>query len=159
MIGGGLELETGGHVFTIMLTNASGLMENDFLVNTLDSWSKGNEIQFHLARFRVEEIIRDSTFRNGKLFQTVFLTARKLLTFAACRTPFEPDRFAERQPGLCRLCRVSATDSLVRISRPRRSRPARRSSICTVTTRCSRPITDRSTVSMFRRIGCFQSCC
>lgn len=51
VIGGGLELETGGHVFTIMLTNASGLMENDFLVNTLDSWSKGGmKFSFIISR-------------------------------------------------------------------------------------------------------------
>ncbi|MBP6334595.1 MAG: hypothetical protein KA444_03910 [Bacteroidia bacterium] len=37
----GVEIETGGHVFSLMLTNASGIIENDYLVNTVDSWSKG----------------------------------------------------------------------------------------------------------------------
>lgn len=40
-MGMGVEIETGGHVFSIMFTNASGIVENDFLVNTLDDWSKG----------------------------------------------------------------------------------------------------------------------
>ena len=33
VIGAGVEVETGGHVFTIMFTNASGIIENDYLVN------------------------------------------------------------------------------------------------------------------------------
>lgn len=40
-MGIGVEIETGGHVFSIMFTNASGIVENDFLVNTQDDWSKG----------------------------------------------------------------------------------------------------------------------
>ena len=39
--GAGVEFETGGHVFSIMFTNAVGLLENDFLPNTTDSWSDG----------------------------------------------------------------------------------------------------------------------
>jgi hypothetical protein len=37
----GFELETGGHVFSMFLTNAPALIENNFLVNTTDSWAKG----------------------------------------------------------------------------------------------------------------------
>ncbi|TAH40331.1 MAG: hypothetical protein EYC69_10995 [Bacteroidetes bacterium] len=40
-IGLGVEIETGGHVFSIMFTNASGILENDYLVNTEDDWAKG----------------------------------------------------------------------------------------------------------------------
>ncbi len=37
----GYEIETGGHVFTLMFSNAKGLLENDYLVNTTESWGKG----------------------------------------------------------------------------------------------------------------------
>ena len=50
-IGVGIEIETGGHVFTIMFTNAIGLLETDFLVNTVDSWSKGGfKLSFNISR-------------------------------------------------------------------------------------------------------------
>ena len=42
----GYEVETGGHVFTITLTNTGGLMENDFLPYTNSNWAKG---QFRLG--------------------------------------------------------------------------------------------------------------
>ena len=42
----GYEVETGGHVFTITLTNTQGLMENDFLPYTSANWAKG---QFRLG--------------------------------------------------------------------------------------------------------------
>lgn len=49
--GAGIEIETGGHVFTIMVTNASGILENDFLVNTQDSWEKGGiKFSFIISR-------------------------------------------------------------------------------------------------------------
>lgn len=35
----GEEIETEGHVFSIMFTNASGILENDSLVNTVDDWA------------------------------------------------------------------------------------------------------------------------
>lgn len=41
----GVEIETGGHIFNLMFTNASGLVENNFLPYTTDSWSKG-QIKF-----------------------------------------------------------------------------------------------------------------
>jgi hypothetical protein len=41
VLGIGFEIETGGHVFSLMLSNASGCVANDYLVNTVDSWGKG----------------------------------------------------------------------------------------------------------------------
>jgi hypothetical protein len=59
VLGAGLEIETGGHVFSIMFSNASGILENDFLVNTRDSWSKGGfKLSFIISRmfpFRKED--------------------------------------------------------------------------------------------------------
>ena len=47
----GWEVETGGHVFTIMFSNASGLIENDYLVNTTDSWGQGGyPLSFIISR-------------------------------------------------------------------------------------------------------------
>lgn len=40
-LGIGFEVETGGHTFTLMFTNASGILESDFLVNTNDKWQDG----------------------------------------------------------------------------------------------------------------------
>lgn len=37
----GIELETGGHVFSLFYTNASGLIENNFIPYTQDTWTKG----------------------------------------------------------------------------------------------------------------------
>ena len=51
VIGIGAELETGGHVFTLMLTNASGIIANDYLIYTEDSWGKGGmKISFIISR-------------------------------------------------------------------------------------------------------------
>lgn len=51
VVGIGVEVETGGHVFTIMFSNASGILENDYLVNTMDSWSKGGfKLSFNISR-------------------------------------------------------------------------------------------------------------
>jgi len=56
-LGAGVEIETGGHVFTIMFTNAIGLLETDFLANTVDSWSAGGfKFSFNISR----------TFKLGK---------------------------------------------------------------------------------------------
>lgn len=47
----GIEIETGGHVFSIMFTNAVGLLENDFIPNTSDSWSDGgSKFSFNISR-------------------------------------------------------------------------------------------------------------
>lgn len=50
----GYEQETGGHVFTITLTNTQGLMENDFLPYTSANWAKG---QFRLG-FTISRIFQ-----------------------------------------------------------------------------------------------------
>jgi hypothetical protein len=51
VMGAGVEIETGGHVFTIMFTNASGILENDYLVNTMDSWKNGGfKLSFNISR-------------------------------------------------------------------------------------------------------------
>jgi len=50
-LGIGLEIETGGHIFTVMFTNGSGILENDYIANTTDSWSKGGyKLSFHISR-------------------------------------------------------------------------------------------------------------
>ena len=49
--GAGFDIETGGHVFSVMFTNASGILENDFLVNTDDNWEKGGiKFSFIISR-------------------------------------------------------------------------------------------------------------
>jgi hypothetical protein len=62
-VGIGFELETGGHVFTIMFTNASGILENDFLPNTMDDWKKGGiKFSFIISRmFRFGKDTKEST--------------------------------------------------------------------------------------------------
>lgn len=37
----GFEIETGGHVFSLFFTNAGGLIENNFIPYTTDTWTKG----------------------------------------------------------------------------------------------------------------------
>lgn len=37
----GLEFDTGGHVFQVNLTNARGLIENDYITSTTSSWGSG----------------------------------------------------------------------------------------------------------------------
>ena len=50
-LGIGFEIETGGHVFTVMFTNASGILENDYVPNTVDTWSKGGfKFAFNISR-------------------------------------------------------------------------------------------------------------
>jgi len=47
----GVEIETGGHVFHINLTNASGIIENDFLPNTRSTWTNGGyKMGFNISR-------------------------------------------------------------------------------------------------------------
>ena len=49
--GFGVEIETGGHVFSLMFTNASGVAESDYLLNTQDSWTKGGyKFSFIISR-------------------------------------------------------------------------------------------------------------
>ena len=37
----GFEVETGGHVFSLIFTNAAGIIENNYLPYTTDSWADG----------------------------------------------------------------------------------------------------------------------
>lgn len=47
----GVEIETGGHVFHLNFTNASGIIENNYLPNTTDSWLKGGyKFGFNISR-------------------------------------------------------------------------------------------------------------
>jgi hypothetical protein len=47
----GVEIETGGHVFHLNFTNCSGLIENNFLPKTTDSWLKGGfKFGFNISR-------------------------------------------------------------------------------------------------------------
>jgi hypothetical protein len=47
----GVELETGGHVFSLFFTNASGLIENNFIPYTNDQWTKGQvKFGFNISR-------------------------------------------------------------------------------------------------------------
>lgn len=48
----GVELETGGHVFSLFFTNASGLIENNFIPYTTDSWQNG-QVKFGFSISRV----------------------------------------------------------------------------------------------------------
>jgi hypothetical protein len=48
----GFELETGGHVFSLFFTNASGLVDNNFIPYTRDSWEKG-QVKFGFSISRV----------------------------------------------------------------------------------------------------------
>lgn len=50
-LGVGLEIETGGHVFHITLTNAAGIMENNYIPETTDSWENGGmKLGFNISR-------------------------------------------------------------------------------------------------------------
>jgi hypothetical protein len=47
----GIEIETGGHVFHMNLTNAAGIIENNFIPNTTDTWTKGGyKFGFNISR-------------------------------------------------------------------------------------------------------------
>lgn len=47
----GVEIETGGHVFHLNFSNVSGIVENNFIPNTTDSWLKGGfKFGFNVSR-------------------------------------------------------------------------------------------------------------
>lgn len=47
----GLDIETGGHVFQIMLTNSQGMREGSFIPQTTDNWlDKGIHLGFNISR-------------------------------------------------------------------------------------------------------------
>ena len=50
-LGIGVEIETGGHVFHVTMTNAAGIMENNYIPETTDSWQKGGmKLGFNISR-------------------------------------------------------------------------------------------------------------
>jgi hypothetical protein len=50
-LGLGIEIETGGHVFSLNFTNARGIIENDFIPNTNDDWLQGGfKFGFNISR-------------------------------------------------------------------------------------------------------------
>ena len=47
----GIEIETGGHVFHINVSNTAGIIENDFIPYSTDSWGDGNyKLGFNISR-------------------------------------------------------------------------------------------------------------
>jgi len=47
----GIEIETGGHVFHLNFTNASGIIENNYIPYTTDNWLKGGyKFGFNISR-------------------------------------------------------------------------------------------------------------
>jgi Membrane bound beta barrel domain (DUF5777) len=47
----GVDIETGGHVFQIMLSNSRGMVENQFITETTGSWGKGDiHLGFNIHR-------------------------------------------------------------------------------------------------------------
>ncbi len=58
----GVDLETGGHVFQLMVTNSQGLTDRTSIGQTTDSWSKG-ALHFGFNISRVFTIIKPKEFR------------------------------------------------------------------------------------------------
>jgi hypothetical protein len=50
-LGVGIEIETGGHVFHINVTNSAGLIENDIIPSTTSDWGQGEyKLGFNISR-------------------------------------------------------------------------------------------------------------
>lgn len=50
-LGIGIEIETGGHIFHMFFTNNAGIVENNFLATTTESWKKGEfKFGFNISR-------------------------------------------------------------------------------------------------------------
>jgi len=61
----GVDIETGGHVFQLMLTNSQGITERTFIGQTTDNWAKGNiHLGFNISR--VFTIVKPKEFRESK---------------------------------------------------------------------------------------------
>jgi len=59
----GVDIETGGHVFQLMLSNSQGLTERTFIGQTTDSWSTGAiHLGFNISR--VFTVVKPKEFRN-----------------------------------------------------------------------------------------------
>ncbi len=63
----GIDIETGGHVFQLMFTNAAGISERAFIGQTTDSWAKGNFPPMHLGFniSRVFTVVKPKDFKKG----------------------------------------------------------------------------------------------
>ena len=47
----GVDIETGGHVFHINVTNSAGLIENDIIPSTTSDWGRGEyKLGFNISR-------------------------------------------------------------------------------------------------------------
>jgi hypothetical protein len=60
----GIDIETGGHVFQLMLTNSQGMTERSFIGQTTDSWTKG-AIHFGFNISRVFTVVKPKEFRDS----------------------------------------------------------------------------------------------
>jgi 5-hydroxyisourate hydrolase-like protein (transthyretin family) len=50
-IGVGIEIETGGHVFHLNVTNSAGLIANDIIPYTTSDWGQGEyKLGFNISR-------------------------------------------------------------------------------------------------------------
>ncbi|MFM7222762.1 MAG: DUF5777 family beta-barrel protein [Bacteroidota bacterium] len=59
----GFDIETGGHVFQLHMTNSTGMTERTFIHETTGEWGKGN-IRFGFNVSRVFTIVKPKEFRN-----------------------------------------------------------------------------------------------
>jgi hypothetical protein len=60
----GIDIETGGHVFQLHVTNSTGMTERTFINETAGSWSKG-DIRFGFNITRAFGIRKPKELRNG----------------------------------------------------------------------------------------------
>ena len=60
----GIDIETGGHVFQLLVTNSQGLTERTFIGQTTDSWSKG-ALHFGFNISRVFTVIKPKGFKDA----------------------------------------------------------------------------------------------
>lgn len=60
----GIDIETGGHVFQLMVTNSQGITDRTFIGQTTDTWEKG-ALHFGFNISRVFTIVKPKEFRNG----------------------------------------------------------------------------------------------
>ena len=61
----GVDIETGGHVFQFMITNAQGMTERTFIGQTTDRWAKGElHIGFNISR--VFTVVKPKEFRGSE---------------------------------------------------------------------------------------------
>jgi len=61
----GVDIETGGHVFQLMLSNSTGINERTAIGQTTDQWKKG-QIHFGFNISRVFTIVKPKGFENSR---------------------------------------------------------------------------------------------